>query len=180
MNSDNYNGDNHVERELQRLTPRGSRPELREQVLAAVGRELSARPVSRWERRLGLAVAASILLGVVLNVWAVRSDRRSRARLYGPRPVPKRIADIAEGVESVTDAEIGQLVQQQLSAAWWSRPTPPPQSIGGPQQIFNEPETTRKEQGHERSKRDRVLPGGGDRDTPDCQRHLGLDHRFTA
>jgi hypothetical protein len=170
------NGDEHVEQMLHRLTPRGAAPELREQVLAAVGRELSAERPSRWQRRLGLAVAASILLGIVLNMWANKATDRRLARLYGPPPTPRQIAEVAEMVASVTDAQTGRRVRQQLSAAWWSRPTAPIQSICSSQQILEELEITRKEQRHE-DPQDRRR---GDRDTSDCQRDLGLEDRLTA
>ena len=113
--------DDQIQQRLHRLTPRGSGPELRGHVLAAVERELSADPVSRWQRRLGLAVAASVLLGIVLNVWVNTSAPRRQARLYGPPPVPRRIADVAEAVASVTDAETGRRFERQLTAAWRSR-----------------------------------------------------------
>ena len=170
------NNDEHVEERLRRLTPFGAGPELRDQVLAGVRHELSAEPASRWQGKLGLAVAASILLGVVLNVWANKATDRRLARLYGPPPVPRQIAEIAEGVESVTDAETGWRVRQQLSAAWWSRPITPVQNICSSQQILDELEITRKEQRHE-SPQDRRR---GDRDTSGCQRDMGLEDRLTA
>ena len=170
------NDGNQVEQRLRGLTPRGTEPELRGQVLAAVGRELAADRVSRWRRSPGLAVAASLLLGVVLNVWVNKASDRRLARLYGPPPVPRQIAEVAEAVASVTDAETGRQVRQQLLTVWRSRPVAPVQSICSSQQILDELESTRKEQRHE-SPQDRRR---GDRDTSDCQRHLGLENRLTA
>ena len=121
------NDGNQVEQRLRGLTPRGTDPGLRGRVLAAVGRELAADRVSPWGRRLGLAVAASLLLGVVLNVWVNKASDRRLARLYGPPPVPRQIAEVAEAVASVTDAEIGSRMEQQLVAVWRSRAAALPQ-----------------------------------------------------
>jgi len=179
------NADEHVEQTLRRLTPCGAGPELRGQVLAGVGRELSAEPASRWQGKLGLAVAASILLGIVLNVWAVRVDRQCQARLYGPRPVPRQIADLTETVASVTDAETGRRLERQLAAIWRSREAELPYPPIDYSQFLREFEVVRKEPPHEdllkegtETNRDRRRRG--DRDTSDCQRHLGLEDRLTA
>jgi hypothetical protein len=118
-----------VERFLQEVTPRGAGPELRGQVLDAVGGELAKRPAGRWERRTARAVAASVLITVVLNVWLVTSSNRRRAALYGPAPVPRPIAEVCQAVESVTDVATGRQIQAQLLAAWRSRPARPPQSV---------------------------------------------------
>jgi hypothetical protein len=179
------NSDEHVEERLRRLTPRRAGPELREQVLAAVGRELSAHPVSRWERWLGLAVAASVLLGVVLNVWANKATDRRLARLYGPPPVPRQIAEVAEMVASVTDAETGRRLERQLAAMWRSREAELPYPPIDYSQLLRELELVRKDPRHEDlleegTEMDRDRRGRGDRDASDCQRHLGVDHRFTA
>ena len=179
------NSDDHVEERLRRVTPRGTGTGLREQVLAAVGRELSADPLARWERRLGLAVAASIALGIVLNVWAVRVDRQVQARLYGPRPVPRQIADLAETVASVTDAETGRRLERQLATMWRSREAELPYRPIDYSQFLREFELVRKDPRHEDffkegapTNRDRRR---GDRgDTSDCQRDLGLEDRLTA
>jgi hypothetical protein len=179
------NDDNHVRQSLGRLTPRGSGSELRGQVLAAVGRELSTDPVSRWQRRIGLVVAASLLLGVVLNVWVNTSATRRQARLYGPRPVPRRIAEVAEAVASVTDAETGRRLEQQLTAVWRARVAELPQRPIDYSQLLRELKLFRKDRSHEdliqedaemdRDRR-RLTPG----DTSDCQWDLGLEDRLTA
>jgi hypothetical protein len=179
------NGDEHVEQTLHRLMPRGAAPELREHVLAAVGRQLSADGLSRWERRLGLAVAASILLGIVLNVWANKATDRRLARLYGPRPVPRQITEVAEMVASVTDAETGRRLERQLAATWQSHEAPLPYPPIDYSQFLREFELVRKgahredllKEGTEMD-RDRRRRGG--RDTSDCQRDLGLADRLTA
>jgi hypothetical protein len=179
------NSDEHVEERLCRLTPRRAEPELREQVLAAVGRGLSADLMSRWERRLGLAVAASILLAIVLNVWANKATDRRLARLYGPRPVPRQIAEIAQAVQSVTDVQTGRRIEQQLAAVWRSRQAELPYPRIDYSQILRELEPVLKDARYEglleegtNTHRDRRR---GDRgDTSDCQRDLGLEDWLTA
>jgi hypothetical protein len=179
------NQDDHMEQRLCRLTPRRAAPELREQVLAAVGRGLSADLMSRWERRLGLAAAASVLLGVVLNVWANKTTDRRLARLYGPPPVPRQIAEIARAVQSVTDAQTGRRIEQQLAAIWRSCEAEVPYPPIDYSQFLRELEPVLKDPRYEglleegtNTHRDRRR---GDRgDTSDCQRHLGVEDGFTA
>lgn len=184
MNHARHN-DDHAEQRLRRVTPRGAGPELRGQVLAAVGRELAADRVGPWGRRLGLAVAASLLLGVVLNVWVNKASDRRLARLYGPPPVPRQIAEVAEAVASVTDAETGRRIEQQLVAAWRSRAAALPQRAIDYAQLMRELKLVRKDPRHEDllekgTEMDRDRRRGAPGDTSDCQRHLGLEHRFTA
>ena len=109
------------ERLLEQLVPCPAPPELRQRVLAAVTRELAAGRPLRWERWCGLAVAAGLLLGLGLNAWVVQAQEQRLARLYGPRPVPQQIVELARAVESVTDAETAQRVQQQLATAQQQR-----------------------------------------------------------
>ena len=94
-----------VEQRLSRLTPRGVRPELRGQVLAAVAdcrrarcatagqaggsgkravqwHTLSPQPPFPWLRRAAMAVAASLLLGIGLNVWASKESERAFGRSF--------------------------------------------------------------------------------------------------
>jgi len=94
-----------VEQLLGRLTPRGVRPEMRPQVLAAVASELEAEPASPWLRRAALAVAASLLVGIAMNVWTSMASERHLAQLYGPPPMSKRAMELAKAVEEVTDAQ---------------------------------------------------------------------------
>ena len=177
MNADN---DNHVEQVLLRATARGAGPELRGRVLAAVGRELGADRVPRRRRRPGLAVAASLLLGVVLNVWVNKAADRSMARLYGPPPVPRRIAEVSEAVASVTDAETGRRLEQQLTAVWRSHVAGLPQRPIDYSQLLRELELSRKENRHEDPQTDRDRRRGDPGDTSDCQWDLGLEDRLTA
>ena len=171
------NDGNHVEQRLRGLTPRGTEPEMRGQVLAAVGRELAAGRVPRWRRRPGLAVAASLFLAVAMNVWINTTVDRRMARLYGPPPVPRRIVDVAEAVASVTDAETGRRFERQLAAAWRSHvarlPRRPTMDYS---QLLRELELSRKETRHEDSQSDRGAAGH----SSGCQWDLGLDDRFAA
>ena len=72
-----------------------------------------ARP--RWEHILEIAVAASLLLGVGMNLWQWRTYDDWQARVYGPRPVSAAIAELAATVESVTDAQTAQAVVERFS-----------------------------------------------------------------
>jgi len=120
-----------TERILERLCPRGAPPELRQRVLEAVGKGLAAGPTSRWGRRWGLAVAAGLLLGVSLNVWAVRTVDRRLARLYGPTPVPRQITEYARTVEAVTDAATAHWMEEQLYTVYRQRhKSSPPAGLG--------------------------------------------------
>ena len=69
--------------ELARLSPRMAPAELRPRVLAAVSAALSAaanttaspkRRTPRWERALELATAASLVIGIGMNLWQARPD----------------------------------------------------------------------------------------------------------
>jgi len=83
--------------ELERL-PRPAAPaELRERVLSAVSRELAHRKrrVPRWERAAEIAVAASLVLGVGMNVWQWRAqsphfDRDAATQIAADDPLDKR------------------------------------------------------------------------------------------
>jgi len=172
-----------LEQRLERLQPRGAAAELREHVLDAVAEELAA-PTRRWRPRLGVAVAASLLMSLALNIWVSKSADRRMARLYGPRPVPKAIAEIVDAVASVTDAETGQRLQRQLLVAWDSRPARSEQGIAEYRRMVNELIAIGKDWGHEKAKEDaqmdRDRSRNTDRDTSTWQRDLGLDYQFTA
>ena len=105
-----------IEQLLGRLTPRGVRPELRPQVLAAVASQLEVEPASPWLRRSTLAVAASILVGIAMNIWASEVAERRLAMLFGPPPVSKQAMELANAVEKATDARTAQLIYQRLAA----------------------------------------------------------------
>jgi hypothetical protein len=173
-----------VERVLQRVTPQSAGAELREQVLAAVARELAERSGHRWERRVGLAVAASILFAVALNVWTVTASNSRRAALLGPAPLPMQVVEICHAVEAVTDAETGRLIQQQLAAAWRSRPVRPPRSVGSFSGITINWRMIGKDYCDEEvpanPEVDRDRGGGPRRDTSDGRRGMVLEVFCTA
>jgi len=115
-----------VERMLNSLTPRGAAAGLRDQVLGAVAGELAAtvlvsRRGRRWDVRIGAAVAVSLVLGVVLNLWAIRSDDARQARLFGPSPLPREIRETIQTARDVAGPECAELVRQQLVSAWRAR-----------------------------------------------------------
>jgi hypothetical protein len=100
--------------ELHRL-PRPTAPaELRERVLSAVGRELSNRKrrVPRWERAAEIAVAASLVLGVGMNVWQWRADRAWHQRLFEPRVAGYDSIDQGAALAG-SDPQLAQLARQR-------------------------------------------------------------------
>jgi hypothetical protein len=111
-----------LERSLRNLTARGAPAHLRAEVLEAVADELAVtRPETTrraaWDFRIGMAVAASLIMGVVLNVWAIRSDDSRRARLYGPDPLPRDIRETLETVEHIAGPECEKLLRRRLISA---------------------------------------------------------------
>ena len=69
--------------ELARFSPRKAPADLRPRVLTAVSEALAAatnttdspkRRKPRWERTLELATAASLLIGIAMNLWQSRPD----------------------------------------------------------------------------------------------------------
>ena len=169
---------------LDNVTLRGAPPELRGRVLSAVAQELSIDIVPSWERRIGRLVAAAVVIGVVLNLWAVRTNDRRLAQLAGPRPVPKQVLEIVEIVESVTGSGTGGWVQQRLVKAWVSRPALSPQGMQDWMQRLNDLEYSGKVQFREkiqevpekRSNRARRA----DRDSFDHQLSFDFNGRQTA
>lgn len=171
-----------VDEVLGRLTPRGPDASLRDRVLAAVEEELAGtdiaamRAVSRHrsrEGRLLAATAAAVALAVGLNFAVAARDDALEARLFGPAPTPRSIAEIVDAVESVTDRETAQRVRQQLIAAQPER--------SGKEAIIRHYERLLAEladaQGRTRREdrqMDRHRAGDIDRDTTHRQRHLGL------
>lgn len=115
-----------IERILESLTPRGAAAGMRDEVLGAVAEELAAtvrlpKHGTRWDIRVGAAVAVSLILGVVLNVWAIRSDDARQARLYGPKPLPRAICETVETARHVAGPECAELVRRRLVSAWQAR-----------------------------------------------------------
>lgn len=118
--NDDHPQDEALEETLRRCAPRVPEASLRSQVLAAVSTELAAERRARsWRPRLripGWAVAASIALGIALNVWAMHGERTRDARLLGAQPPLRRVVEIAEAVRSVTDLQTAVIFEQRLIA----------------------------------------------------------------
>ena len=98
-------------------------PQLRDRVLAAVSRELTAQPRRRRFRPLW-SVAAAIFIGVGLNIWSFRADVARQAD-WQRRPTPRVVLEVAEAVGSVTDRQTQERVERQLSASWSRRTQEP-------------------------------------------------------
>ncbi len=170
-----------MEQLLARLTLRGPGAELRPKVLAAVASQLKEEPASPWLRWSAWAVAASILVGIVMNVAVNDAGQRHLAAIYGPPPVSKRAMELARTVEQVSDAQTAEWVYQRFAAprrseeglAAYMAYSDMLKRIINSKEPFNE--TSQKD-----PQMDRDRPGrpGGDRS--DCQRPLRVDYRFTA
>lgn len=125
---------NDIEDILENLTPCRTPGELRDRVLGAVAGELvptRPTPVRRamWDFRVGAAVAVSLILGVMLNAWAIRSDDARHARLYGSEPLPRQICEAVETAECVAGPECADMIRQRLVSAWQSRPRDDPRAV---------------------------------------------------
>jgi hypothetical protein len=176
-----------IERRLDHVIPRGAPPELRARVLAAVADELRARPAPPASLlrslRPAIAVAASVLVGLGLNLWVNdRLDRRL-AIVLGPPPPRRQVAEIADDVASITDPATGRWVYQRLAA---SRPDPDEARRSAVRlrrmirQLTANDEETVDETLQEDPQMDRDRRGSRDRPPADPQRRLRLAHRGTA
>jgi hypothetical protein len=187
-NNNPHNNAHHeeIEQALRRATLRGVRPELRPRVLAAVASQLQTEPASPWLRRSALAVAASLLLAVAMNIWASRAADRRLAQLFGPPPVSKRAMELAKAVESITDAQTAQWAYQRLAA-----PRPSGEGLAAYaaysgtlrrllDRSFVDSKGPTDETPQKDPQMDRNRPGRAGGGTTDCQRHPRLDHRDTA
>ena len=156
-----------IEQRLGRLTPRGVRPELRPRVLAAVANELEVAPASPWLRRSALAVAASLFLGIAMNIWVNEASERRLAELFGPAFMSNQAMEVAESGGKNTD----------MPAAY-------ARYCAAVIQLSDDLQSTAKDFHYETPEKDtqmdRDRPGrtGGDRSG--CQRGVRLDHRYTA
>ena len=93
---------------------------IRSRVLTAVAHELTSARKINWNRRAAWAVAALLLVGICLNIWAYRADRQRLAKYFDKQP-SQAVLDVADAIESVTDRPTRELVQAQLEAAWQQR-----------------------------------------------------------
>jgi hypothetical protein len=173
-----------LEQLLGKLTPRGVRTELRPHVLSAMAGELQADSGSPWLRRCALAVAASLLAGIGMNIWANVASERRLAQLYGPPPVSKRAMEVAKMVEGVTDAQTAQWVYQRLAVPRPPSPDALAKHYAAVQQLIKELQTVSKDSYHETPQKDpqvdRDRPGRARGDTSAGQRGVRLDYRYTA
>lgn len=106
--------------ELDRL-PRPAAPEeLRERVLSAVSRELANRKrrVPRWERAAEIAVAASLVLGVGMNVW----QWRAQSPRFDPNAVSRMVnSNRLASIDRLDDREVDEAIRRQYAALTRSR-----------------------------------------------------------
>lgn len=98
--------------------------ELRERVLSAVSRELAIpkRRKPLWERAAEIAVAASLVLGVGMNVWQWRADQAWNQRVFGPPLATHEFTDHGGGIQG-SDSQLAQLQRQRVvsRATSWER-----------------------------------------------------------
>lgn len=185
---------------FEEIRPREARPELRSRVLSAVSRELSKATVASvccapsWERRIGTLSAVALVVGAALHLWAIHSTEQRLADLAGPRPVPRKVTEMVEIVESVTGPGTGGWVQQRMGKAWRPCSVPVPHQMPDWEQLINElefnpevevfGEAKRKVQPREKAQEvphqrpDRAV--FDDRPPADHQRHFRHHTRQTA
>jgi hypothetical protein len=112
-----------IEKLLSGLSPRGAATELRPRVLAAVADELQAVPPSPWLRPAALAVAASLLVGIALNVCVSQAVDRRLTELLGSLPVARQDAQRAV---AEYNAILQQLIAESQGPATKPRPAVAP------------------------------------------------------
>jgi hypothetical protein len=117
-----------ITRALAKLTPQPTSTALRDRVFSVLERELRRRRKPRWERYFERSVAATVLIAIGLTCWRSWPAGAPPAPRFARMPPPESIADVAKAVASVTDEQTGRWVQEQLSAAWTSRPAETSQS----------------------------------------------------
>ncbi|MFZ1934775.1 MAG: hypothetical protein WCB27_20735 [Thermoguttaceae bacterium] len=141
---------------------------------------------SPWLRRAATAVAASLLLGIGLNVWVSETSARHLAELFGPPPVSKRAMEIAKDVAAVTDAQTGKWVYHLFTmpvspAAIAAAHTEYYSTV---KKLIDALQTVSKDSYRETPQKDlemdRYRAGRGGGDSTDCQRRFRLDYRYTA
>jgi hypothetical protein len=113
-----------LEHVLMQYSPGEPDARLRKRVLMDVDRELSKSMRTRWVRRPGVAIAASLLFAVAVNAWVYELDCKRQAAFFMSGP-PRTVIEIADAVESVTDRETAQLVQKRLETVWRNRSPQP-------------------------------------------------------
>jgi hypothetical protein len=136
--------------------------------------------------RAAAAVAASLLLGIGLNVWVSKESERRLAELFGPPPVSRRAMEIAESIERITDAETGRWVYRRLavpisSAAFAAARAEYCERV---KKLIDQLQTVSKDFDHETPQKafemDRYRSRGDRGDSTDCQRRFRLDYGCPA
>lgn len=172
-----------VDEILSRLSPRGPDTSLRDRVLDVVDEELvrdtsTMRPAASQRRsregRLLAATAAAVVLAVGLNFAVAARNDALEARLFGPAPTPRSIAEIVDAVESVTDRETAHRVRQQLIAARSTERRGNEAIIRHYERLLAELADAQGRTRREDREMDRHRTGDIDRDTTHRQRHLGV------
>ena len=139
---------------------------------------------SPWLRRAALAVAASLLVGIAMNVWASMASQRHLARLLGPPPVSKRAMEVAKMIEEASDAQTAQWVYQRMAVPRSASPDALAKHYAAVEQLIRELQTVSKGSDHETPQKDtqmdRDRPGRAGGDTTGSQRLVRLDYRYTA
>jgi hypothetical protein len=120
----NFDGDDELTRLLAQAAPRGASPELRREVLDAVGRELAAgnvRGVTSW---LAWGVAALVLLAIGLNVAVSVNEEQRMARLRHHQPARADVAELTETVASFTDDASAEAFRDYVASVLSRRAAP--------------------------------------------------------
>jgi hypothetical protein len=131
-------------------------------------------------------VAASLLLGIGMNIWASEAAQRRMAQLFGPPPISKQAMELANAVGEITDAQTAQWVYKQFAAAPPSRDGLAAYAAYSEmvKRLIENPSIFSKEFQDETpqkdSQMDRDRPGRTDGDRSGCQRYIRLDYRYTA
>lgn len=177
---------NDIEELFGRLKPRGVDPDLRPRVLDAMTKQLRRESPSRWLRLAALATAASIVVGIAMNVWASKRSERRLAQLFGPPPISKQAMELAKAIEEITDAETGQWVYRQLTVPRAPRDASAEYAkyVAAVNRLIKELQTVSRDSYHETPEKDtemeRDRPGRAGGDRTGGQRLVRLDHRYTA
>ena len=188
MIDNNSHDSDSLEELLGQVTPQPAPPGLRPQVLKAITQELETVRGSPWLRRAAIAVAASLLLGCVLNmVVNQRADTRL-AQIFGPPQISRQAAEMAKAVEEVTDEQTARWVCEHMTARRRSHDAPE-KYFAAVGQLIQELQTVTKDSSHaapdkdtpqSEPEMDRDRAGRFDGDTSHRKRLVRLVHEYTA
>jgi hypothetical protein len=102
-----------IERQLAHIPLAGAPAKLRGEALAGVHRHLAAQ---RWDRRLGRAAAAVLVIGIGLNVAISWRGGQPPSNQAVADLKPDAITQAAIAMAEATDAETGVQVARHLAA----------------------------------------------------------------